>query len=304
MKRIFALLAVIALALSFAACGGDSESYTVYYKNSDGDRLIGEKAKMENGKKASAEEIIKFLVGKLSESPKSDGGINVLPDGTKLLEVKMQGKTAVVDISDEYYLNKDVDELLARVAIVNTLCEVDGIERVLIKIEGAPLVSTTTGAEIGAIGRNDVASGPQDSTVTDKETVIIYFPDKDGTQLVPESREIEIQASLSVERLIISELAKGPEGKELVQVIPSDIKVIGIETKDGVCFVNLSGDSVAKVSGGTTSTTMALYSIVNSLTELEGIDSVQVLVDGKTGAEFGSYVLDVPLERNKSLIKE
>lgn len=304
MKKIISFLTIVMLIFSLSACVSDSVSYTVYYKNADGDTLIGEKRKMENGKDASKEEVIAFLIEQLSKSPKTDGGINVLPDGTALLDAKISGETAYVNISDKYYLNKDVDELLSRVAIVNTLCGIEGIENVEIKIEGKALVSTTTGAEIGILSRSDIANGPQDKDVTEKETVVIYFPDQDGEYLVAERREIEVQASLSVERLIISELAKGPENKELVQVIPSEIKVISTETKDGVCFVNLSSDFADKIAGSSTSTTMALYSIVNSLTELDGIDSVQVLIDGKTGVEFGNYVLDVPLERNKSLIKE
>ncbi|MGN1098322.1 MAG: GerMN domain-containing protein, partial [Clostridia bacterium] len=134
--------------------------------------------------------------------------------------------------------------------------------------------------------------------------ITIYFPDENAEYLVPEYREIEVQASLSVEKLVLSELMKGPEDKTLTQVIPSDVKVIGTETKDGVCFVNLSGEFVEKIPSSSSSTTMALYSIVNSLTELDTIDSVQILINGKTGVELGNYVLDVPLEKNTSLIKE
>ncbi len=309
MKRALSYLLIAALAFivpifSFSACDSDSASYTVYYKNADGDKLLSEKRKMENGKTATKEETVEFLIDELTKSPKTDGGINVLPNGTILLDVTITGKTATVNISDDYYLNRDVDELLARVAIVNTLCGIDGISNVRIKIEGKALVSTMTGTEIGLLRRSDIAAGPQDAAVTEKETVVIYFPDKNGEYLVAESREIEVQASLSVEKLIISELAKGPENKELVQVIPSETKVISTETKDGVCFVNLSGDFADKITAGSTSTTMALYSIVNSLTELDGISSVQLLIDGKTGAEFGNYVLDVPFQRNEALIKE
>ncbi len=304
MKRIISIFVFAVLLLSLQGCGDSDSEYRVYYKTAAGDRLMAESRRLKTDEALTGEETVALLIEQLSAGPEAEGGINALPDGTRLLGAKLSGETAIVDLSKEYYNNRDVDELLARLAIVNTLCGVDGIEGVRIKVEGKPLVSTTTGAEIGVIALSDVAMGPQDKRVVEKETVILYFPDKDAEGLVAEKREIELQASLSVERLIISELAKGPESKELVRVIPSETKVIGTETKDGVCFVNLSGAFAEQVPTSSSATTMALYSIVNSLTELDGIDSVQILIDGKTGVEFGNYVLDAALARKKSLIKD
>ena len=45
-------------------------------------------------------------------------------------------------------------------------------------------------------------------------------------------------------------------------------------------------------------TTLSLYSIVNSLCELENVNSVQILVNGETGVEYGNLVLDRPEEPN------
>ncbi|MCH5188453.1 MAG: GerMN domain-containing protein [Oscillospiraceae bacterium] len=300
-KKYIMLLGVLMLMLLYG-CGDNGVSYTVYHKNAGGDRLIPETQKIAEG--ASVEETVSFLMGCLASAPKTESSVRVLPEGTELLGVSISGKTAVLDLSSEYYDNEGVDELLSRMAIVNTICGIDGVDGVRIRVGGSPLVSKITGEEIGVISGRDVANGPQDTAIAAKETVTIYFPDKEGTHLVPERREIELQASISVERLIISELAKGPTNGDLIQIIPSDINLISIETNDGVCFVNISGDFVDKIQSGSSSTTMALYSIVNSLTELDGINSVQILINGKTGTEFGNFVLDAALERNNALIKE
>lgn len=302
-KRITAILLAAAIGI-LGGCGDNEQKFNIYYKNADGDALVKEEHHTDSLSGAGRAEIIEYLIGELSKSPSTDGLINVLPGGTQLLKVSIIGRTATVNLSKEYYMNKDVDELLARFAIINTLGEVEGIDSVEILIEGGPLISTTSGAKIGRISKNNVVLGLQDPSATTKETVVIYFPDKEGQYLVPEERKIEIQASLSTERLVMSELLKGPESSRLVQSVPADLKVISTETTDGVCFVNLSGDTVDKVNSGSTSTTMFLYSIVNSLTELANIDSVQILIDGKTGVELGNYVLDAPLEKNRSLIED
>lgn len=301
-RKIMSALLVLFMALSLWSCGG-SKKYNIYYKNADGTTLVKEAHRSELPKNAKKDEIITYLIGELSKAPRTEGLINVLPEAAALKSAAVKRRTAVVDLSKEYYNNRDVDELLARYAIVSTLCEVDGIDSVEIMIDGEPLISSTTGAEIGVISRNDVVYSLQDSAAMQKVTLTVYFPDSDGEYLVPERREVEAQTSLSTERLVLSELMKGPSSGSLTQAVPSDVKVISTETKDGVCFVNLSGDFLDKISNSTTATSMALFSIVNSLTELDSIDSVQILIDGKTGATFGNYVLDAPFERNKSLIK-
>ncbi len=304
MRNKFRAAAAMLLALAaLAGCGDKVRVFSVYYKNADGDSLVMEEHKTSDIS-GDRDKTVEYLIGELTKSPKTEGLINVLPDGTKLLGVSFLGRTATVDLSKEYYQNTDVDELLARYAIVSTLGEVDGVDNVEILIEGEPLISATSGAVVGRISKSDVVYSPQAKTQDAFDTLMLYFPDAEGQYLVPEERDIEIQTSLSPERLILSELMKGPGSKNLTQAVPADIKVISAETKDGVCFVNLSGDALTKISPGTTSTTLFLYSIVDSLTELETIDSVQLLIDGKTGVEFGNYVLDVPLERNETLIKE
>lgn len=304
MRKSFRITAVLLAVLCLCSCGSEKKAFNIYYKNADGDALVKEEHKTAALNGADRADTVEYLIGELSKSPKTEGLINVLPDGTKLLDVSFLGRTATVDLSEEYYQNTDVDEMLARYAIVNTLGEVDGVDNVEILIDGEPLVSSTSGAEIGRISKNDVVLSPQDKTADTTETLVLYFPDSEGQYLVPEEREIELQSTISTERLLLSELIKGPSSGSLVQIVPSDTKVISTETKDGVCFVNLSGDLLSKVPTSSTSTTMFLYSVVNSLTELDSIDSVQILIDGKTGVEFGNYVLDAPLERNSALIKE
>ena len=98
----------------------------------------------------------------------------------------------------------------------------------------------------------------------------------------------------------INELIKGPSSHELIATMPSGTKLLNIETKDGVCYVNLSEEFVTKFSGG--SGVLNVYSIVNSLCSTESVTSVQILIEGEKGAEFGGFVFDEPLEANMDLV--
>ena len=89
-------------------------------------------------------------------------------------------------------------------AFVNTLCSIDGIDGVVIQVEGKPITKDSNGEEWGVLNSNDT-----DSKGENKTTVKIYFPDKNGESLVVENRKIDTQQALSLEKAIVSEILKG-----------------------------------------------------------------------------------------------
>ncbi len=134
----------------------------------------------------------------------------------------------------------------------------------------------------------------------------VYFGDKDVMNLVPEYRVIS-RSSTDIATEIIKELIEGPLQADHVGVIPKlSTKDIEVWVDDKTAFVNLP----SKINGsslGSAGETMALYSIVNSLTDpanTENIKQVQFLVDGKVVQEFGNMALGEPFVRNPALIKE
>lgn len=306
MKKIQALILALALALSLAACfgGGSSADINVYYKNGTSNVLSPEVYEYKGEETTDA--MARFAIEKLIEGPKSQGNAAVLPEGTKLNFVKVRESEANVDFSSEFTQCEGVDELLARFSVVSTLCDIEGIESVLITIDGESLISKGTGKEVGALRKSDIVYDTDDFTQQpgEKTSVKLYFPTSDAMYLAWERRSVETQNSLSMEKTVITELLKGPESENLIAVIPSDVKVLNVETNNGVCFVNFSSDFVSKFTGGTSTGMFIVYSIVNSLCELDDVDSVQILIEGKAGAEFGDFVFDEPLEANMSIVKK
>ena len=73
-------------------------------------------------------------------------------------------------------------------------------------------------------------------------------------------------------------------------------KIINVMTKDGVCYVNLSEDFLTVV--GNVPTKVSVYSIVNSLVELNSVNKVQILVNGEVPASFSNTVF----ERNLDIV--
>ncbi len=212
--------------------------------------------------------------------------------------------TTRLNISPEYLRfegdNSKSAELLARYSIVKTLCELPGIDKVEILVDGEPLLGSN-GNPVGAIGESDIVF---DESSMDNETykyATLYFSDEMGEKLVPVRRRVPLLDN-SMEKTVVTELIKGPDSDAYYRTLPTETKLLTVETKEKICFVNFSKEFVDKFSGGSAAATLAIYSVVNSLTELDDIDKVQFLINGEKVEWFGEYAFSEPFERDESVI--
>lgn len=305
MKKIIAMLASIAMIVTLSACFGADVSTTelnIYFKDAKTNELTVEKADYTSSQ--NTVDMANFVMNKLSEGPTKSSNMPTLPENVTFSSVSVKNEAAVVNFSEEFYSLTGTDLLLARFSVVRTLCDVPGITSVLITVNGEGLVSATTGKEIGYLSKKDIVLDIDTNVEQTQETttVKLYFATSDATALKAEERKVTTQETLSIEKTIMNELLKGPTSPELVNVLPNGTKLLNIETKDGICYVNLSGEFVTKFPGGTGMLTV--YSIVNSLCSLDRVSGVQILIEGEKGQEFGSYVFDEPLETNIGLVQK
>ncbi len=305
MKKIISVVLCAVLVVSLCSCMGKNKStaeLNIYFKNSQTNELTVEKVKYTDSQ--NTVDMAKFAMVKLNDGPEKSGNVRTIPENTEVLGINVKNESATVDFSVDFNSYLGSDALLARFSVVRTLCDIPGITSVMITVEGKPLISSSTGKEIGILSVKDIVSDIDTNVEQAQETtkVMLYFATSDATALKSEERKVTTQEALSIEKTIINELVKGPTSPELVGVIPNGTKLLSIETKDGVCYVNFSGDFVSKFSGGTGMLTV--YSIVNSLCSLESISGVQILIEGEKGQTFGDYVFDEPIQVNYNLVQK
>ena len=118
---------------------------------------------------------------------------------------------------------------------------------------------------------------------------------------VGEPREIEIPSGVSAEEAVIDELLAGPRTDDLWGAIPDDTKLLSVETKSGVCTVNFSKEFIEN-SPGHCRREMAIYSVVNTLTELDWIEKCSS-VEGKKEEIYTHAIFDEPFQ-DESIIAE
>ncbi len=298
MKKLTSL--VLCMVFLLAGCSRNTEKINakLYFLNSEKTGVEYEEREISY---TSDEDILALVLGELLKGPEKTDLKTIVPANLSVNEIIVNNNLAVVDFSSEFVLENNADNLLLRTCVVNTLTSVEGIDNVLILVNGDNLTDVN-GNVIGIIKKSDIVSDQELAQETDA-LITLYFAVSDYAALSAETREVTISQNETAEMKIIKELIKGPEKKNLHKTIPNETKILSVETKDGVCFVNLSQDFISKNSGGIAAQTLSVYSIVNSLTELEMVDKVQFLIEGQKVETFIDMVFNEPFISDERLVR-
>lgn len=126
--------------------------------------------------------------------------------------------------------------------------------------------------------------------------VKLYFID--GDQLVSESRTVKVER-LETERAIVEALKKGSKIEKFKSPLNDLVEIGNIETIDRVCYVDLTATFL---DASEEDLFLNVMSIANTLTELESIDDVQILIDGKKVRDSIAE-LSEPVSKNNLLVQ-
>ena len=222
------------------------------------------------------------LLERMKEDPKKDGMISAVPADVEFLSVHLEDKKAVVDVSSSYLALENAQEVVCRSAIVWTLTSLEMIDNVELTVEGRTL-RNQQGKKIGVMNRENVRiDGDVPAETTEYAILKLYFTNADGTDFQIEDRVVEVNANQAREKTILEQLIAGPLEKGYYPTVSADTKIRDVTTtKDGICYVNLSQDFLTKTATANINDVVTVYSIVNSLCELEEVDKVQFLMEGE-----------------------
>lgn len=161
-----------------------------------------------------------------------------------------------------------------------------------------PAVENPTGNDVQDKEDEIVDPTPERQT----KEVNLYFAnnkyietgDESLEKLVIEKRTVEY-GDISLEERIVKELIKGPEDTEKAStVIPSTAKLLGVEVADGTAYVNFAQEGLY---GGSMQEAFTINQIVASLLDLDSVNRVQFLIDGKkTDTLMGHYSIEEPFD--------
>ena len=153
-------------------------------------------------------------------------------------------------------------------------------------------------------------AGCQDKTEpsaqnADKYVMTLYFSDAQIEYLVAETREAEI-ASQQLEDLVasvVNQLIAGPQNENLHKILPTTSVLNAVTIENQCAIIDLSQSTIADYWGGSSSELLTVYGLVNSVTALDGIEEIQILIEGNKAETLAGHVeTSEPLKSNPNLI--
>lgn len=163
--------------------------------------------------------------------------------------------------------------LLCSAATVRTFSQINGMGRITIAFlseEGE--VTDTRTYEPDSFFFYD-----QDEAYLNKDTITLYLPNSSGRKLKRVISDINITGDDSMEMAVLKLLRD-------YEVISEDTEILSVFTRSGTCYIDLSDEFLKE--RGRNSSEVVIYSIVDSITNLRGINSVRIYVEGKDEKSF------------------
>ena len=300
-RTVAGLLSLLLMVCSFAlvSCGHEEpigeNACQVYYLSTSETKVEQHLQEITaDTPEGKLEELIQFL----STNPEKLEYKAPLAMGFKLLDIRQEGATVMLDMDAAYLELPVITEVLVRAAIVRTLAQLENVSYVGITVEGSQLYDSM-GRPVGWMNAEQfINNNGNEINTYELARVKLYFAAEDGLSLISAYREKYYSTSMQLERFVVEELIAGPSGQVegLYPCVNPNTKVINVTTRDGICFVNLDENFLTVVNN--VPTEESIYAIVNSLVELSYINKVQILVNGEVPSTFSASIF----ERNLDIV--
>ena len=239
------------------------------------------------------------LVDALLAGPEEDTGLrSPFPANTRLLGWQLDEDGLLwVDLSESYGRLTGIGLTVADYCLTLTLGQLEEVERVRITVSGRT-VSYRYWQELSP--EQALLSGAEEQPV--EVSAVLYFPRSGGRGLGFESRTFQLTEEDVLVDVVARALLGGPEDSDLTRAIPDSVQLYSASLEDGVCVLNFSQALLDDMPDQADQQTLLIYSVVNTMGNLDSVDSVLFQVEGETLSAYGSVDLSAPLEPDFGLV--
>lgn len=271
----------------------------LYYLNEERTKVISEVLVLEM---STIEEQISEALTILEEVLWTEEEKQLVSDSNPIQGFILNQETGVITLyfASDYSFTHSITETLRRAAIVKTLCQIRKVTSIEIYIGSQPLM-LANGKPVGLMTANNFMESTGANTEFFQEIdVSVYFADTTGNFLVKSDEKVVYNGVVSTERLILNQLIKGPLSTSMRSVIPEGTILNKVITQDGICYVDFSEQFMKTREG--ISPEVAIYAVVNSLTQLPNVHKVQFLIDGTIRKSYEQLDFSSYFEQNLDII--
>ncbi|MBQ8246278.1 MAG: GerMN domain-containing protein [Lachnospiraceae bacterium] len=304
-KWLSFILLLIVCAVALGCSNGRDENagqnvIQVYYINREETAIVPvEYTLISEGTTDAVSEVLNLMKAEPEENELKPS----ISTSIDIYSCRINDGKLIIDFAKTYKDMQPTTEILVRAAIVRTVTQIEGITTVEFEIEGESMIDYA-GIVVGSMNKEQfIDNTGTEISAYQEANLQLYFANADGTALVPVTRRVEYNTNISLEKLVMEQLIKGPEVTEGNPTINPATKVINVTVNDGTCYVNLDQTFLTQVYAVNSEVT--IYSIVNSLVELEDVNKVQILINGQSEISYRESInLNTTFGRNLDLVEE
>lgn len=296
MKRLYLIILCVCFLLTGCAGGTNNgvaaSELTFYYMVDWSEGTLGDSA-VDSEQRTMEIYTLQQLVEAYLSGPISEHLTSPFPAGTRLISVDDGENGMELTMSGEFFTLQGVDLTIATCCLVRTVCDyvqidqitlVDEMDRIRLELRPDDFLL-----------KNSFES-QSDSIYT------LYFADENYRYLIAETREVTLSENESPETYLIRQLMLGPDTSGLNATIPQGTELLWTKTEGETCTVNFSSHFLSESGKEEYRDYTTIWSIVNTLTGLESVSSVQFLVEGKVAENFGLFPISQPIYRHGGAI--
>lgn len=281
-KKVWRFMGLL-LPVFLTACNSSKEKYEYYisYIDNKQTQTVQVGYEPESG---AADGMVDEFLSKLATDTDTVEYVKAIPEGVEVESWEIDHRCLRLDFNSAYHKLDVITEILCRLAVVRTMTQIEGIDSVSFSVHGAPLTDNN-GTAVGRMTIDSFVENPGEQINSFQHaTLDLYFANMEGDGLVKETQEVYYNSNISMEKLVVEHLILGPKKEEAQKTIPDQTKLINIAVVDGACYVNL--DENFRSQNYEIQEPVVVYSIVDSLASLDGIDTVQISVNGDTSGKY------------------
>lgn len=301
MKRVLTIILFLIITLLTSCSGKNNDrnliknEYQIYYIDSKTSGIVSESYLPEGNTKG---QLVAELLQVLQTDPANMVYKKGIPESITIKDYDIVDDQLIINFDANYSELSGIPEVLCRATIVKTMCQIPGIDFVLFQVNGQPFIDS-----------NGIQTGLMTSEFFIENTgaeinykVTLYFANESGDRLKKTTRNIFYTGTTPIEEHVINQIINGPTEIGLYATVPQGTTLLNVSTKESICYVDLNEKFLEKLPDITDE--VAIYSIVNSLVELPGINKVQFRINGETVKTFQNTPFGILFERNLEINEE
>ena len=237
------------------------------------------------------------LAERYFEGPETESLVSPFPKGAALVRAQLENGVLHMTLSREFGNLTGADLSLALSCITLTFSQLTGVEAVELSAERS-LIGGQSSVKI----RPDQILRVDNSEEIAENTLNIYYADSQNRYLIASEVKTKLSTVPEQAALALSMLGKHPSNDGLQATLPENTELLDLSIEDGVCIVDFSGDFYRNRPENDAAERMTVLSIVNTLTEFPGIESVQFFVEGETLKTYSHMDLSLQYVRDETAI--